>query len=294
MGILLDEPADIYYRRERGTANYSGLKIIHEYSLAHYAHYCESPDKETPVKVFGKAAHVALLEPAEFGDRYRVLPADAPRDLRYLRNAKKPSDETKAAIDWWDAWDSDGRISLEAADYSLILDTSRSLRALEMSFPGVTINCGELIDASQKEVTLRWVDEETGLPCKARIDIYHPDLNFAFDPKFCVSASPRKFSAAITNLYYHLQHATYCEAFRACGAPLKVFGFLPVEKEAPHVAASYYVDAPSEERGYAIFRSAMNKLARAMQENRWPGYTTTLTPISIAAWGHYDAEERAQ
>lgn len=300
MPILYDVPADDYYRRDRRVGNFSGLKLIAEQSLAHYAHYCDGHDAETEGKRFGKAWHVALLEPERFGDCYRVLPADRPKDLRYLRNAGKPSQATLDAIAWWDEWDAaeSTAITVEASEFELARAMATSLRALVLEFPGAPpLTVGELFDMSQKEVTIRWeeeveVDGQTVVvPMKGRADVYNPEFAFAFDPKSCLSASPSRFSAAVTSYYYHLQHVVYTRGFAACGAPLRAFGFLPTEKTAPYIAASYYVDAVSEERGQAVFASSLRKLARAILTDQWPGYTTTLTPIGIKAWGHYDADE---
>jgi hypothetical protein len=291
--ISYDEPAEVYYRPQLDVANYSGLKVLHLQSPAHYLYRATAPDVETEAKRFGKAAHVALLEPERFGDCYRVLPADRPKDLRHLRDAAKPSQSTLDSIAWWDEWTAGeaGTVTLEAGEFALIQAMAASLRALRMDFPGVTITAGELFATCRTEVTVRWVDEETGLACKARADLYSEEFGFVGDPKFCRGASWAAFARDVNQFCYHLQHAHYCEGFRACGAPLKAFAYFPVEKEAPHVPASWCVGPASEARGWEIRQKAMTKLARCLQRNEWPGYTTTLTPIEIPAYGMYDAGE---
>lgn len=298
-GIAYDEPADVYYRRVLGEASNSALTVIDEGSPAHYLHWVEHPedDENSEALAFGKAFHTATLEPQLFGDLYGVLPADAPKDMRYLRDAKKPSDATLASIEWWDTWEAKnrGRAMLTAHAYALVRAMAASMRAYVMDFDidgrTISVRCGELFDACAKEVTVRWTDDDTGLPCKLRADIYEPDLALAGDLKSCLDASRAAFSRAINTHRYHVQHTHYCEGFRAVGAPLKSFPFFPVEKKRPHVPASWHIDAPSEARGWEIRQRSMRKLAACVSAGVFPGYTTTVSPIGIPAYGHYDSDK---
>src|SRR5690606_16676979 len=78
-GTIANEPAESYYRRRLDEASASGLKQMLR-SPAHFKHWVEDPeaDKETPTLTFGKAFHVATLEPDLFAKVYAVLPGDAP------------------------------------------------------------------------------------------------------------------------------------------------------------------------------------------------------------------------
>lgn len=295
LGIFLDEPADVYYRRQLDEASNSGLSIIDSQSPAHYHHWIVTPDDDEASKAltFGKAFHCATLEPDVFRATYSVMPADAPRDLRYLREAKKPSDATKQSIEWWDAWERDnaGRVFLSATDYDLAVAMAASLRALRLDFGSTRITVADLIGECETEVTVRWIDEETGILCKLRADLWSEELAFAADLKSCLSAAREDFARAIARHRYHQQHATYCEGFRAAGKPLRSFIFLPVEKAPPHVPAAWHIDAASESRGWDLRQRAMRKLHRCLQTNEWPGYTGTVESIAIPAYAHYDTEE---
>src|SRR5690606_23614616 len=99
IGVFLDEPAEAYYVKRLDEANNTGLTILDEYSPAHYFDYINTTeDGDTKATSFGRMYHCASLEPDVFASTYAVMPSDAPRDLRYLRNAAKPSDATKQAI----------------------------------------------------------------------------------------------------------------------------------------------------------------------------------------------------
>lgn len=296
VGVFADEPAEVYYQRVLGEASNSALKVIDEGSPAHYLHWVEHPedDESTEALEFGKAFHMAVLEPERFGDEYRVLPHDAPmRPTAAMLKAKKPSPESIARVDWWANWNANnaGKLILTRAAYDLASRMGAALRAYRMDFGGTLIRCGELFDACQKEVTIRWVDEETGLPCKARFDVFEPDLRFGGDAKSVLDASPPVFSRSIHRYRYHVQHAHYCAGANAVGIPLRSFALFPVEKRPPFVPASYHVNAVSEERGWAVRQRSMRKLHRAIASGEFPGYTTTVTAIALPAFAYYDAEE---
>lgn len=299
LGLHLDVSPEIYYARQLDVASNTSLSIIDERSPAHYKFWCEHPEsgEETPALTFGKAFDCAVLEPAMFGDLYAVMPANAPRDMRRFRDAKKPSAETLASIDWWDKFASDnaGRTFLTRETYDQALAMGASLRAYEMTFKtdghDLTVNAGELFDACQKQVTIYWIDEETGVLCKARLDLFEPDILFAGDLKSTLDASKAGFSRSINRYRYHVQAVGYADGCRASGYPLKSFAFFPVEKDAPYIPASWHVDAPSEERGWAIRQRSLRKLDACLKSGKWPGYTTTVEPIGIPAYGHYDADK---
>ena len=295
VGIFTDEPAEQYYVRRLDVARNSTLGIIDTQSPAHLLHWStETEDEEeSAALIFGKAYHTATLEPEKFDSLYSVLPSDAPRDMRRYRNAAKPSLETLKSIDFWDNFEAAnrGKTFLTRHAYDQAIAMAQSQRKLKLTFGDVTITLAELIDECQTEVTAYWIDEDTGIRCALRADLWSEDLALAGDLKSCMDASREAFSRAINSHRYHVQHAHYCEGFRACGHPLKSFVLMPVEKKAPHVPAAYHVDAPSEERGWAMRQRSMAKLAACLQSGQWPPYTSTVEPLGIPAYGHYDSEK---
>lgn len=289
--FLGDESAESYYQPELGVANYSGLKIIASQTLAHYRHKVlnPTPDAEASAGLaFGKALHCALLEPDTFHDRYAIVPADAPdRPTKAMREAKKPSESSIERVRWWDAWEAEnvGRLVLPRSDYD---------RALYMGEAGrADPTVGALLDGGKREVTLRWTDEDTGLPCKARADIWHPEIAICADPKTTASAHPRAWERAILNFDYHLQHVHYSEAFKACGQPLKHFLFVLMERDPPYVVQTRQIDAQFEELGYRRWRRAMRLLAGAVQTNRWPAYGGGIQVTTPPAYAFYSEPEES-
>ena len=128
-----DVPAEVYHQRRLDVASASGLQRMLR-SPAHFREWVESPeaDKETPALTFGRAFHMATLEPDVFERTYTVVPANAPRYPTAAQwSAKKPSADSLAAMDWWRAWEAEnvGRVKLSSADYDRARYMADSVRA---------------------------------------------------------------------------------------------------------------------------------------------------------------------
>jgi hypothetical protein len=299
--ILYDEPPSVYFQRELDVASNSGLKIIGEQSPAHYHWWCTHPedDESTAALDFGHAFHMATLEPAKFAATYCVLPSDAPaRPTQAMINAKKPSPESLARVDWWFRWTSDhaGMQCLSDKDMQQITGMATAMRNHVLQIPDsdgklIRIQGGELFDLCQREVTLRWTDPRTGIRCKARTDLHCNELAFGGDLKSAIDASPDGFARAVHRYRYHQQHVHYTDGAQATGTAWTNFLFFACEKVKPYVPAVYYVPAIAEERGRFLRDKALDRLKRSLDTGTWPGYTDTITELVLPAFAYYDADD---
>lgn len=279
-------PVDEYHQRAIDVATASGMKQLLR-SAAHFKHWATHPedDKQSPALTFGRALHMAVLEPDTFGRVYSVLPADAPRRPTAAQwNAKKSSPESESAKAWWTQWNADnaGRVMLSADDYDRAQRMGDSARAHPIA--------AGLVNGGDREVTFRWIDEATGLRCKSRADLY-AEGEFLMDVKSCRDASPEGFARAVASYQYDLQAAHYIEGVKANAAPLRWFIFLAIESEAPYVCNPCFLDPKAEERGYLLRERAMRRQAECLRTGRFPGYSDNLTEIRLPTWAHYAIEE---
>lgn len=284
--LILDEQPEIYYQRNLDEANSTGLKIIDGRSPAHFKYWVEHPEDEheTPAKTFGKAFHCSVLEPDVFAATYAVLPHDAPaRPTAAMLNAKKPSPESLARQDWWHNWNAKNgnRIILPAEDYDRAQRMADSVRAHPVA--------AGLIVGGHREATLRWIDQETGVACKARIDNLIPK-EFMVDAKSCIDASPEAFARAAAIYRYDAQAAHYMDGARECREQVDYYIVLAVESEAPYVCVPYYFGPVEEQRGWALRQRAIRKQAECLRTGHWPGYADTLTQLTYPTWAHYGIE----
>jgi exodeoxyribonuclease VIII len=286
VGIFPDEPVEIYYQRRLDEANSTGLKIIDGRSPAHFKYWVENPDDEheTPAKLFGKAFHGSLLEPDEFTRTYAVLPEDAPaRPTKAMLNAGKPSANSLARQDWWREWEAKNgaRVVLPAADYDRAQRMGDTVRAHPIA--------AGLIVGGDREATLRWLDADTGMKCKARIDNLIRK-EFMVDAKSCIDASPEGFARAAASYRYDAQAAHYMDGARECAEAVDYYIVLAVESEPPYVCVPYFFGPVEEQRGWALRQRAIRKQAECLRTGQWPGYADTLTQLTFPTWAHYGIE----
>lgn len=285
-GQVLAEPAESYYRRRLDEASASGLKQMLR-SPAHFKHWCETPDddKESAALTFGRAFHCATLEPDVFVRSYAVVESGAPRYPTAAQwNAKKRSPDSQAAVDYWTEWNANNadRVRLTQSDYDRARRMADSVRAHPVA--------AGLLVGGDREVTFRWQDEETGIACKSRADLYAAG-EFVMDLKSCRDASHEGFARSVAGYHYDLQAMHYLDGIRSAGDSIKWFVFLACESEAPYVCQPYLLDPAAETRGETLRRRALNKQRECLDANRWPGYSDQLSQLTLPAYSFYGIEE---
>lgn len=280
-GVYRGESDAVYFRRQLGVASNSVLKIIDTQSLGHYLHYVSTgqdddaePVKDTEAQLIGRAFHCLVLEPELYARSYRALP-----DFGDMRSSKN-----RARRDEWISYQAKNITFLTAAQDALV----RAMREALLRHRTARL----MVERGVREVVFRWIDPETGLACKSKIDLWDEELGFLMDLKSCLSAHPEAFARTATDYRYHVQHVMYAEAARVLGIPVDNFVLVPVEKTAPHFTATYHVDAAGEEKGFEVLRRSLATLRAAM--DRWiggdaldeafPAYGHDILPLRLPGW----------
>ncbi len=264
-GMHRDVPAGIYHQRIAGIASKSILDMV-ERSPSHYEAWLGGQEREpTPALLFGAALHTAVLEPDVYRSTYTVEPRFG--DCRRTEN--------KAARDAWRAANA-GRLLLEQADADAIAGIERALKTHPLA--------GKMLRDGASELTLKWVDDETGLVCKARSDYYVEGLGACFDLKTTDDARPHAFRQSVARYRYHVQHGFYSSGFAAVGAPLRHFVFIAVEKVAPYAIAIYSLDSEAVVKGWSAARRNLNTFAQCVESGFFPGYDSSIQTLDLPAW----------
>lgn len=145
------------------------------------------------------------------------------------------------------------------------------------------------------ERTLAWIDEATGVWCRARLDWMCRSANgrlIVVDYKTTTSAEPSKVARAIHDYGYHQQASWYLDGVRAVGLdvdPAFIFAFQ--EKAAPHLITVVELDAEALRIGAERNRRALEIYARCTATGEWPGYTDDITLLGLPAWAERQHEE---
>lgn len=122
------------------------------------------------------------------------------------------------------------------------------------------------------ERVMQWVDDDTGLSCKARADIIVPGMRVLADLKGAVSADARRFGNAAARYGYHCQAAHYGKGVAA------TYGWAPeqtklivVEKAAPHDVSVFDVGADDITAGREEVAHLLRRVRECADADHWPG-----------------------
>lgn len=276
--MVLDMPAAEYHAREEISKH--GLDVFSELP-ARFKYERENPEETTAAMRFGSLVHLAVLEPELFESSVAFIPEDAPRKPSDLqRNAKKPSPETAAAVEWWD------NFLARIAGKEIITPTEHAeLCGIRDAIHAHPVASKLLALPGHVEPSLFWTDAETGIACRSRMDKVIPKHRIIIDLKTCVDASQTKFSKDCANFRYDVQSAIYPDAAQAVlGGEDWRFLFIAVEKSAPYFVAVYEADEVMRFAGREKYRSELSSYAACVESGKWPAHPDIIAPISLPAW----------
>lgn len=256
--------------------------------------------KETPAKALGSAIHVSILEPERFEKEYVQEPdkdevqRDNPRKILdlaedYKREAKalglkstgtKPelkkvlSEQVHNYYFWDELYDKlvAGRKVLSQHDWRVV----KAITARVRKHPSAS----NLLSAGKAEQSIFWVDKDTGVQCKGRIDWLTPD-SIILDLKSTTDASPEGFQRSISKYRYYVQAAMYTDGLQALGQLPPVFVFAAWEKSVPYASALYYATKEMLEEGRKEYKRLLKIYADCLSSDEWPGYSDSIEPINL-------------
>lgn len=220
------------------------------------AGYIKKP--ETDALILGSAFHTMIMEPAYFLSRYAVMDKVDGRTKvgkEYIENFKQIH-KNKTIL------------SVEMFDQLLTMQSAFSQHP----------QANQFIDEGNIEQSLYWTDEETGLLCKCRPDIWHH--NMIVDLKTTDSAAYRDFQMSAYKYGYHIQAAMMQEAFKHLFDKLMTsFVFIACEKKEPFAIATYILDEEAIAQGAAEFKRLLQRYKHCIENNEWPSYEPQLLTL---------------
>jgi hypothetical protein len=278
LGVVHDMPLERYLAVDALSA--TGLKLLAR-SPWHFANRVDTDP--TPAMLRGTLAHCAVLEPDAMERRYVVVPADAPnRPTRRQWEAKKPSPESQAAMAWW--------ADFQAANASRELVSFADYALCQMQLEAVARQpeLAALLREGRGEVSVFWIDEATGIYCKARPDWLPPADGRSITPldlKTCADESPNGFGRAAARLRYDLQAAHYTAGIEAAtGLTVDKFVFGAISSKPPVLAVPYVLTDEVRDQGRDERRELIERLAWCRRENEWPAYGSGYQLLDFPAY----------
>jgi exodeoxyribonuclease VIII len=151
----------------------------------------------------------------------------------------------------------------------------------------------ELLMGASTELTLQWLDEETGVSCKGRIDVLTANGGILVDLKTARDIRPDVFMRSCLNLGYAFSMAFYADGLAVLGHKIEHVYLLAVETSAPYDCAPYELDDSWLELGRAQYRDALVKLVECRKRDKWPGLVPSEAYLPFPKWAVPDDEKDA-
>lgn len=125
-----------------------------------------------------------------------------------------------------------------------------------------TIN--KLLKNTDKQVSLFWTDEMTGIKLKSRPDVNKTKANVLVDIKTCDSADPDDFARSVAKFDYPIQAAIQMRGCVATGLMPKIdkYYWLAVEKKPPFCAQIYEFDTQDWDAAQQAVDKTLQKIAQ--------------------------------
>ncbi|MEE9395217.1 MAG: PD-(D/E)XK nuclease-like domain-containing protein [Planctomycetota bacterium] len=231
-------------------------------SPKHYRYRLHRPRKETEAMRVGRAGHTAVLEPMQFMREYVLQPEEFPDSKGTMKPASK---KLKSCKGWHADQQAAGKTALSQDQYAKAERIQDAVRSHSVA--------GRILSDGQREISIEWADEQTGIRCKGRID-WLQDMALV-DLKTTRHASSYAFAKQAANLNYHTRLAWYQHGICAVKNTREVWTMpvriIAVQNEEPHDVVVYNVPEDALEVGRRRFHGLMETLKECMDTDSWPG-----------------------
>lgn len=284
MGLVFDMPFAEYLAVD--ALSNTAMKELAR-SPWHYRNRVNKP--QTRPMLRGSLAHCAVLEPDAMAARYVVTPEDAPRRPTAAQwTAKKPSESSQQAMDWWTAF------GQQAASREIITAEEFGVTQAQLAALAENSEIADTLRTGKSEVSVFWVDQATGVYCKARPDHVRPLTDGRYrllDLKSVADESADAFGKAVARFGYHRQRAHYIAGFEASGRKVEEFVFAAVTSAPPVLAVPYILADEIAQQGADEVRELLELFARCTESGSWPPPGEGLQVVDVPKWAKRSNEE---
>lgn len=247
--------------------NNSVLKILSDdrQCPAHAKWYIDNGRKDTDALNFGRALDAYILEPLRFLELYAVCP-----------KCDKRTKEGKALWMNFEGNMQPGQEVIFQDDYDKIIQIGASV---------INSQAMRLIQGGQSQVCAVWVDKDTGLVCKSRLDYYQKNIPMITDLKSTQDCSPDGFGYDVYKYGYFQQAGFYCMGHEVLTGDDPLFAIFAIEKEEPYVHASYELGMSTIEAGKNAARKSLRIYKKCMESGQWPMYHEQTVLLEMPLFG---------
>ena len=235
-------------------------------SMLHYRR--QRPTEETSSMKLGTLCHAGKFEPIEIPKRYVVMP---PFEETIRKKDGSEYDKPKATAAYREMVDDFVKTN---SDKTVVTRYEYDAMCLMVQALAEHERANEFlgVDAHTKtECAIVWVDRETGLTCKGRVDALQTRRCLAGDLK--TSADVDNFEKQIAYRSYHRQGAFYCDGLEQLTGDPHDFAIVAVENTMPYGVRAARLSDDAIEAGRDEYKSLLRQIAECRAADIWPGYT---------------------
>lgn len=266
--------------RERPEANFSNLKHLVNGTALDYRHALQNPLVPTRAMEIGMLIHSAYLEGTPLKDLVIIVPENAPKKPSVTQiNAKKPSEETISAIDWWLKFNelAVGKIVLDRDELKVIQSCVKSLEENQW--------LNRFMESVGDQVETAIYGTIEGVPCKGLLDA-HTLVHLCVGDLKCLYEVGPRFARAVNDRHYDLQYALYCELMIQNGMcdVVPPWVWICQQTEQPHNLALYNASPEWFENGRRKLTLCLDKLKRAQDSGQWESFPVEPVALEMPRW----------
>ncbi len=213
---------------------------------------CEMEDSDSKSK--GRSIHNYALEISKFKELF-VVTKKMNRNKLEWKALKKEAEEN-------------GKEIIQAQDYKQAYNVYNAIQRHPRA--------KELLTNCVFEQVVIWHDPDTGMLCKAKIDIVSdPALGYLADLKTTKDASPKAFARAVVNLGYHRQAYHYITGYNIA-QPYYYgdFKIIACEIKPPYRVQVFTLNDEFMDLAQTEVQELMQKEAECIKNNQWDHFTT--------------------
>lgn len=218
-------------------------------SYGFYLHKKEADDDPTPSMEFGRAFHMAILEPELFRERYVVAPEFTGK-TKDGRESKRSGEAVAAKAKWYYENEQAGREVISAENMVTLNSLAMAVREHE-KWPMLANLATEIMAVTR--------DPDTGTILKCKADMLGGAI---VDFKTTMCAAPWAARQAVDRFNYHVSGAFYQDVCFAVDGVRRPFVLVFVEKKAPWGVSFCTLSEEYLAEGRKLYRAALARIAK--------------------------------
>ncbi len=268
-GIHYDVP-DVVYHSWEGLSSHRLGQLAEGDTPARLRYDMTHEKPPTEDKSIGTATHYMVLEPDKFDRRVAQWPWDE-------KKGKDLERKSKADKETWEkfAVENTGKVILKKAAF----DKARRFTDRIMDHPAAN-GLRDMAEAVELSLIWNW----QGVVCKARVDMWVPELQAIVDIKTGKETNDLDFERAACNYGYHRQGAFYLEGAKECGLDAKHFILIILEKPEPLWVKVRRMKESMVWAGEDELKQPKKIMATCYKHGVWPGYSDDIEDMDLPDW----------